>query len=238
MSSIVVYYAPNTCARVPMIALEQAGVSFESRLIAFRAKETRTEEYLRLNPAGKVPCLIIDGVSISENVAIAGFLNRRYPEAKLLPICDTDFDRTQIISDLSFCASTLHPFVTRLRLPHYFCDLDGAQDNVWELAAKGMELHFKRIETRLSSDGPWWYGDHWSTLDSYINWVWFRVTGAGFPVDDYPNFADHDRRMAERPAVKRALAREAIGQAELKQRGLVFSPPPRNSNGGISPKPN
>lgn len=230
MTLITVYFAPGTCSRVPMIALEQAGVHYESRVIAFNANEHRSEEFLKINPAGKVPALVIDDDVLSENIAIATFLDRRFPEAKLLPQTKNEIDRAQILADLSFCSSVLHPFVTRIRLPHYFCSLDNTQANVWELAAKGLELHFQRIEQRFAGSGPWWYGDQWSSVDTYINWVWFRVTGAGFPSDKYPNFAAHNVRMSELPAYKCVMEREAIGQAELETRGLSFSFKPENKS--------
>ena len=61
MSDYILFYAPGTCARVPMTCLEEAGVSFESRVVSFTAKEQRDTDYLKLNPAGKVPVLVEDG---------------------------------------------------------------------------------------------------------------------------------------------------------------------------------
>ena len=53
-----------------MISLYEAGISFESRLVAHRAGDHREDGYLHLNPAGKVPALIADDRALSENVAI------------------------------------------------------------------------------------------------------------------------------------------------------------------------
>ena len=44
------------------IALHEVGAAFEPRLLSFKAKEQQQSTYLALNPEGKVPALIIDGL--------------------------------------------------------------------------------------------------------------------------------------------------------------------------------
>ena len=68
---------------------------------------------------------------------------------------------------------------------------------------------------------PWLLGEAWSVLDAYLFWVWFRIIGAGFDAGPFPNVAAHHARMAERPATRRALVREAAAMAELEARGLA-----------------
>jgi glutathione S-transferase len=222
VEKITVYFAPGTCARVSMTALEQAGAAFDSRVVSFKAGEHRDSDFLLLNPAGKVPALIFGADTIVENVAIATYLADQFPDAGLLPKANTPAEKAAILSDLSFCASVLHPFVTRVRIPHYFCDLEDAPARVYDLAVDGLGLHFDRINTRLANQ-TWWYGDQWSMLDSYINWVWFRVKGADMDMARWPHFNAHAARVAVLPAHQRVLAREAIGQADLERRGLAFS---------------
>jgi glutathione S-transferase len=216
--------APGTCARVPCILLEAASAQFETRLIRFLKGEHKSPAYKAINPQGKVPALQIDNTVLTENPAIIYYLHQRFPEAALLP---TDADakaRAVLMADLSFCASTLHPIVTRIRLPHFFAGEQAARA-VWENACKAMDEYFQLIETRLVQ-GPWWYGNQWSALDAYLYWIFWRVEGAGYDVKRFPKFGDHKLRSEARPAVKRALAREAQAQAILEQEGLAFVPPP------------
>lgn len=224
MSDIKLYMAPGTCARVPTIALEEAGVDFESVVIRFLKGEHKSPDYLALNPKGKVPTLVVDGEAITENVAIALFLAEHYPQAKLLPEASSALERCRIVADLSYCAATLHPIVTRIRVPQFFAGEDIAGD-VWQKGCEAMKEHFALIDRRLGT-GPWWYGDAWSIMDAYIYWVYWRVTGADFDASAYPSFVDHARRMEARPAVRRAVQREADAQAILESEGLVWTPPP------------
>lgn len=224
MPELTLCYAPGTCARVALIALEEAGVTFDARVVKFAKAEHRSPEYLALNPAGKVPCLLVDGEPLTENVAILTWLARAYPQASLLPLNGDPWHDAQLLAQLVWCASTLHPLVTRIRIPSFFCDIPGGPERVYAMGTQAMRQHIAPAERRLASQ-PWML-DRWSVLDAYVFWVWFRITGAGFDDGDFPNLADHYRRMHDRASVQAALAREAQGQAQLEREGAAFVLPP------------
>jgi glutathione S-transferase len=221
LPELTLHFAPDTCARVALTALEEIGCAYNLEVVAFMKGQHRSAEYLALNPGGKVPTLVIDGEPLTENVAILTWLADRFPEAKLLPAL-SGLNEFKHLSDLAFCASGLHPLVTRLRIPHFFCDLPEARQRVFDMAATAMKLNFAIIEERLGRS-TWWYGDQWSIVDAYINWVWFRVTGAGFEASAYTRFARHNEQMQKRPAVIRMLARNAEVASALAAQGLAVS---------------
>lgn len=216
------YMAPYTCARVTMIALEEAGVPFDVELVRFMRGEHKAPEFKRLNPKGKVPALAIDGTVLTENVAILWYLTERHPDARLLPDARTAAERATILADLCFCSSTLHPLVTRIRMPMMFAGQDNALA-VKTTAEQAMDEYFALIEARLS-EAPWWYGERWTAIDGYLYWVFWRVEGAGYDVSRYPRFTAHARANEQRPAVQRALAREEATQAQLVAEGAAFVP--------------
>jgi glutathione S-transferase len=220
------FFAPDSCARVPLITLEEAGAAYELEVVAFMKGQHRSPEYLALNPKAKVPTLLVDGEPLTENVAILTFLSERFPNARLLPEVETSFARARILADLAYCASGLHPIVTSLRIPQFFCDDPNALGRVFEMAETAMHPNFALIDRRLA-ENPWWYGEQWSVVDAYINWVWFRVTGTKFDASQYRHFARHDREMKQRPAVNRALAISSEVSAKLALQGLAvkFSGP-------------
>ncbi len=214
------YFAPGACSRVPLIALEEIGEPFDTRLVVFMKGEHRSPDYLALNPAGKVPTLLIDGQPLTQNVAILSFLARSFPGAGLLPFTGDSVGDARLMSQLSFFSADLHPIVTRIRLPQFFCDVAGGPERVREMADKAMEMQLGPLDARLGKQ-PWLLGAEWSVLDAYLYWVWFRITGAGFPGEKFPNIAAHAQRMEDRPAVKRALAREAQAESDLEAKGLA-----------------
>ncbi|MEP0728679.1 MAG: glutathione S-transferase N-terminal domain-containing protein, partial [Parasphingorhabdus sp.] len=79
--SPILYFAPLTCARVSLTALEETGQPFETKLIAFMAGEHRSEEYLAINPSGKVPALQTESGILTQNGAILLYLAQKCPEA-------------------------------------------------------------------------------------------------------------------------------------------------------------
>ncbi len=218
------FMAPYTCARVTAIALNEAGIPFETRLIRFTRGEHKSPDFKAFNPKGKVPALVIDGDVLTENVAILWYLNERFPAAKLLPVAQTPADRAGQLADLCFCSSTLHPLVTRIRMPQFFAG-PGNESAVKAAGSQAMDEYFQLIEDRLA-DRSWWYGDEWSVLDGYLYWVFWRVEGAGYDVTRFPRFTAHARAMEQRPAVQQAVANEERAQAQLVAEGLVFNPPP------------
>lgn len=225
MSNTRLYMAPGTCARVPSICLEEAEQEFESVVVRFMRGEHKSPDYKKLNPKGKVPTLVIDGQALTENVAIITYLNDRYPDARLLPEARDSLTRARLLADLSFCSATLHPIVTRIRMPHFFAGKDAAQ-SVWEKGCEAMAEFFALIDGQLA-DQRWWYGDQWSAMDAYLYWIFWRVEGADFNVAPYSSFKAHAARMEDRPAVQRALQRENEATEQLKTEGLLFTPPSR-----------
>jgi glutathione S-transferase len=229
MANLKLFFFPGTCARVALIALEQTGAPFETSLVNFAVGEHRSPDYLRINPKGNVPALMIDGQSLTENIAILSWLSQTYPRAGLLP-AGTDL-RTQIdaLADLSWCASSIHPIVTRLVMPQLFCDSDPGTRRVWELAAEAMQWHTRLLEQRLS-DRPWMWSE-WSIVDAYVQWVWDQIVLSGFNGAPYPKLNAHARRHAEQPAVQRALARERRALEWMAAHGFPAGPP-----GPVNPK--
>jgi glutathione S-transferase len=67
------------------LALEHKGIPFEAKRLTFDPDQTKTPEFLKINPRGRVPAIVDDGFALSESNAIAEYLDERYPEKPLLP---------------------------------------------------------------------------------------------------------------------------------------------------------
>lgn len=220
MQPLKLYFAPGTCARVSLIALEEIGEPFETQLVSFMAGDHRSDAYLAVNPAGAVPALVTPTGVITQNSAILWYLARTYPAAKLLPPCDSPAGEAAQLSQLAHYSSDLHPAVSRFVVPFLYVKDSQAQGELRASAAEKLEFLLASKEAQLGA-ADWILGEAWSVLDAYLGWVWFRVTGAGFDPASFPSIAAHYDRLRERPAVQRALEREAQAQAELEARGLA-----------------
>ncbi len=59
-------------------AIEELGVPCERVKVDIQKKETKTEAFLKLNPNGVVPLLVVDGLPIFESTAILLYLGETY----------------------------------------------------------------------------------------------------------------------------------------------------------------
>jgi glutathione S-transferase len=79
------YYSPGSASMVVHLALLEIGVPFRLVKLDFERDEQRGAEYLKLNPRGQVPTLVIDGKPYFECAALLLILAERHPEARLAP---------------------------------------------------------------------------------------------------------------------------------------------------------
>lgn len=81
--SLVLYHVVPSRSMSIHWMLEEIGEPYTLRVLDRKKGENRTPEYLALNPAGKVPTLVHNGVAISEGAAICCYLADEFPKAKL-----------------------------------------------------------------------------------------------------------------------------------------------------------
>lgn len=82
--SIELYWGSgSTPAWRVQLALAAKNLPYTSRLLSFSKRETRTPEFLALNPRGKVPTLIDGDLVLGESLAILAYLDSAYPEVPL-----------------------------------------------------------------------------------------------------------------------------------------------------------
>jgi glutathione S-transferase len=209
--TIVLYYAPGACSLVPYVTLTEANASFDVRPLNFRKGQQMTADYLKLNPKHKVPLLIVDGKPLTENVAIQSFIARTFPQAKLLPA--DPWQELQAISIMSWCASGMHPFLSRINSPAKVCDLPGAEPSVRKLATDLLFESFTIADDMLK--GRDWFFDHFTAADAHFFWAFRRAGQLNVDLSGFPNALTHSERMKQRPSVQKVLAYEQSVLAEF-----------------------
>jgi glutathione S-transferase len=78
-------FGPTRSIRVRWV-LQELEVPFESHVVNLPQGEQRTPEFLKLNPAGKLPVLVDGDVVLNESVAIALYLGEKYPQKGFVPM--------------------------------------------------------------------------------------------------------------------------------------------------------
>jgi glutathione S-transferase len=104
-------FAPTRSIRVRWM-LQELGIDFESITVNLAAGEHRRPEFLKINPAGKLPVLVDDDLVLTESVAIVLYLAEKYPHKGLIP---TDIKlRSQVYRWLLFAATELEQPLWRI----------------------------------------------------------------------------------------------------------------------------
>ena len=201
---IALYYAPHTCAIAPYITLTEAGADFEVRPLNFRRRQNFTPEYLKINPKHKVPALVVDGKILTENVAIHQWIHRTFPEAKILP--SDPWDQLQAISLHGWCASGIHPYLSRINNPPKVCDTAGASESVVKFATEILLENFRIADDLLV--GREYFFDHFTAPDAHFFWCCRRATQLDVDIAGFPSVTAHFKRMQERPSVEKLIAFE------------------------------
>jgi glutathione S-transferase len=190
---LTLYFASGSSSMAAHIALHETGAAFEGRPMSFKNKDMQSPDFLKINAAGQVPALLIDGRVLTEVAGILFYLARRFPEAGLLPQGDIESE-ARVVSWMSFIASTLHPARQK--------GIDHAR------AVYGI------ADQRLGSG--WALGERYSIADIHLFRLYWRLFNSLKPAPGtFPNLDAHYARMMARPAVQRTIAAESAVGYEL-----------------------
>jgi len=192
---LTLYMSPGSSSMATHIMLHEIGVDFESRWVSFAKREQHAPEYLALNPDGKVPTLLVDGHPLTEVAATLYYLAKRYPAAGLFPADDLNAE-AQIISWMSFIASTIHP--------------------ARRIGVERWKEVFTIAEKRLAQRD--WTVGRYSIADIHLFRLFWRFVDSLHPAREiYPGLCAHYERMMARPAVRRVLEIESAVGYQLPQ---------------------
>jgi glutathione S-transferase len=204
---VKLFYAPGACSLAAHIVLEEIGRPFEAVGLDLMAGDQRKADYLALNPKGRVPLLVTEAGALTESVAILGFLADSAPQQHLLP---TDpWARAQALSLLAWLSGTVHgiAFASIFR-PARFSDDETAFPAVKAKGLSEVNAHLATMNARLSERD--YAFDHFTIADPYFLILRRWAIRVGVDVVAHTALTAHAERLAARPAVQRALAREGI----------------------------
>lgn len=215
---IKLYYGPGACSFVPHVGIEAikaaTGEEIETQTVKLHKGEQHTPEYLALNQLGQVPLLVVDGKPLNQIVAICDYLDRRFPQAGLLP--SDSWQRAQAMSLFAWMNNTVHPTFTHIFRPAKFAASEAAQADVRNTAVAAFRECLERIQTLVQQAGPFLLGDRLSFVDAYAL-TFLRWGGlGGIDPASLPAYQAYVARVAAQPPVVAAMAREGIELATYK----------------------
>lgn len=203
------YLTPGSCSTGVHILLEELELVFEAHIINLLAGDHQKPAYLAVNPKATIPALVLDdGTVLTEFAAIAYWLARSYPRAKLLP-GDAAGD-AKVIELIDYVVGTLHGqgfariFTTEKFTPNP-ADFEVVRAQGLSIVQRGFNL----VEAQLPSQG--YAMGAFSIADAALFYVEFWADKSDIALPE--NCLAHYRLMCSRPVVRRVLMEEGYRPA-------------------------
>ncbi|TPG40431.1 maleylacetoacetate isomerase [Sphingomonas koreensis] len=201
MSMILYDYWRSSASYRVRIALNLKGVAYETRAIDLVAGDQRGEANRRRNPQGLVPTLEIDGVALTQSLAIIDWLDRAYPAPALLPA--DPVARAQAMARALTIACDIHP-IDNLRVlkrleTQFGADQPAKDDWYRHWVAEGLAA----LEA-MAGEGPFLGGAAPDLSDACLVPQLYNARRFAVPLDDFPKLLRADAATAVLPAVAAA----------------------------------
>lgn len=199
---LTLYHAPVSRSTRITALIDELGADVEIRTVTIpRVDGSGGRDPANPHPEGKVPLLEHDGALIWESSAIILYLTDLFPQAGLGPL-PGDPLRGPYLSWLAWYGDVVEPVMI--------------YENVLKLDDPVLRTTFRggaEVTARLTAAlqrGPWLLGERYSAADLLLHspYAWFRDA-----TPDVPVIRDWVARCMDRPAARRALARDAAAMA-------------------------
>ena len=200
MAQLTLYHAAPSRSSIARWMLEELGQPYDIHVLDLKKGEHRQPAYLAVNPMGKVPALRHGDAVVTEAAAICCYLADAFPQARLgIPVGDPR--RGEYLKWLFFGPSCVEPAVTERAFPRNqpaprstlgFGDFDTVMDVLAKASAAA---------------DPYLMGEQFTAADvvigSGLRWgMMFKL------VPERPEFTAYVAGLADRPALKRATAKD------------------------------
>lgn len=192
-ADLIIYHSPKTRSSCVLALLEELEAPYTLHDVNFRTGAQRRPEFLAINPMGKVPAIVHDGVLVTELPAIFIYLADAFPQKNLAPVIGDPL-RGPYMRWLVFYGSAFEPALldrlTKREPPPRGMNPYGDFDTT-----------LKTVETQLAQ-GHYILGARFTAADVLWGMALRMFIGFG-ALPATPVFSDYAARVCARPSVVR-----------------------------------
>lgn len=197
MSKIKFYTNPRSRGAIVRWMLEEVGADYETKVLNF-GPEMKSDEYLKINPMGKVPAIQYKNQIVTECAAICAFLADLFPEKGLAPQME---QRGAYYRWMFFAAGPLEAAVSNKGL-----GIEVPKEKQGFVGYGNFENMVKTLAYAVSQS-PFLAGEKFSAADVYVG----SQIGWGLQFKTLPDlkeFTNYWARVSDRDAYRRAMAKD------------------------------
>jgi glutathione S-transferase len=201
---ITLFHAPRTRSQKVMWMLEEMGLEYEVRPVAFLQRDDDAE-FVGLNPAGFLPVLKDGEIVLLESAAMMDYLAARYGPTPLVP-SPTDGTYPSYLQYFHFGEASLAAPLIVIPYSLYLGPPEHRDNYGTEIARQIFRRRLPLVEQRLAQT-PYMAGETFTAADISVAYAvgigkWCKA------IDSYsPALADYIERVEARPAYRAMRAR-------------------------------
>lgn len=193
---IQIYGSPRSSAGRCFLMLEECGLTYQVMPMNMANKEHKTAEFLKLNPNGKIPCMVDDGFVLWESAAIVQYLAEKH-KPEMLGVGITD---KALVQQWSFWTMTeAQPPLVDILIQKIFMPEDKRDTGLIARREKQLPNLFAVLENELKGK-KFLVGNVYSVADIMVGSAINLAMGVGESFAQYPNIKAWMNEMQSRPA--------------------------------------
>jgi glutathione S-transferase len=132
------------------LALAHKQLPYELKLMSLQNGELKKADFLAINPRGKIPVLVDNGIVIRESAVIVEYLEERYPDRPIFP--SNPRDRATVRRVIAEANNYLYPVARRLLEQTLFRSDDSGDPAVIAEALTELRHELRYFEDALLGD--------------------------------------------------------------------------------------
>ncbi|VAW00776.1 Glutathione S-transferase [hydrothermal vent metagenome] len=193
--TLTFYTNPMSRGQIARWALHEVGADYDQVLLEY-GTTMKGDDYLAINPMGKVPAIVHDGKTVTECAAICAYLADAFPDAGLAPIQD---ERADYYRWMFFAAGPVETAVTNQML-----EIVPTDEQELSVGYGNYDRVMDVLDQTLTGR-EYICGDRFTMADVYVgSQVDFGLQFKSFPERD--SFKAYAERLATREAFKASKA--------------------------------
>ncbi|MDA0272432.1 MAG: glutathione S-transferase family protein [Proteobacteria bacterium] len=198
LMTTTIYGVSGSRAIRSLWAIEEVGIEYTHVPTHF-FNDSKTDEYLSVNPNGRIPALVDGDLTLFESMAINLYLAKKYAPT-LYPTSEND--QAIAIQWSVWAISEIEPQQMQIVIQKFF-NRDNIDQSVIDSATENLQRPLAVLNEQLA-DRQYLLGDNFSVADLNVAGVMLLMQMIGFDLSAYPNIENWTGRCYSRDALKRA----------------------------------
>ncbi|PAJ74954.1 glutathione S-transferase [Pseudoalteromonas sp. NBT06-2] len=210
----ILYYYPLNASMAPHFVLEEMGLDYTLQLVDRHSNAHKSDEYLVLNPTGRIPTLVDDGFAIFESAAICLHLCDKNPNKSLMPKVG-DKNRPLFYQWLMYLNNTVQAELMLYFYPQRHTSETGHIKAIVEAQEKRITDMFLLLDTELEGK-DYLVSDSITVCDYFLFMLAVWADEFKQPPLSFRNLSRYLKKIAKRDAVISVCKKENLSLVDYR----------------------